>query len=221
MDEPTGNLRRPARWSPLTATGLGIAAPRARFRKTAARMTTIGLLFASAGSLLLLHLLRRDLNPIERRLSEYAIGPYGVLMTAALFAMGLALGALSVQLAAARSASGIRRLVAPLIGVAGVGLILAGIFRTGTDSLLVEIIHSRASGAAVLALTGAAVASVTGPATGRQGRASRAVTVAAVVAVAIGPILHDTRWSGIGQRVVWLALAAWLLITAWQPRTDQ
>lgn len=198
------------------ASVLGVGAPRAQSVRTAARIATIALVLASVGCLLLLHVLRRDLDPVARRLSEYAVGPYGSLMTIAFFAMGCALMALSLQVGASADSTGARRLMAPLTALAGVGLILSGIFKTATGSPLVEIIHSRASATSVLALTAAAVAS----STRRSGAAARVVTVVAVVAVAISPILHDTPWSGIGQRAVWLALAAWTLITAWQLPTD-
>jgi hypothetical membrane protein len=184
--------------------------------RIAARIAVIALLLASVGCVLLLHVLRSDLDPIARRLSEYAIGPYGWLMTAAFFAMGVALMVLSLQVGASASSTGIQRLAAPLIAVAGVGLILSGVFETATGSTLIEIIHSRASATSVLALTAAAVASSTHPASRRVDTAARVVTLVAVVALAISPILHDTPWTGIGQRFVWLALAAWLLITAWQ-----
>jgi hypothetical membrane protein len=186
--------------------------------RIAARITTIALLLISVGCLLLLHVLRSDLDPIEARLSEYAIGPYGWLMTTAFFAMGLALIALSLLIGASGNSASIQRLVAPLVALAGVGLILSGIFETATGSPVIEIIHSRASATSVLALTAAAVASSTQPASGRSGAAARLITLVAVVAVAISPILHDTPWSGIGQRVVWLALTVWLLITAWRHR---
>jgi ABC-2 type transport system ATP-binding protein len=187
--------------------------------RTAARIAAIALLLTSVGCLLLLHVLRSDLDPIEARLSEYAIGPYGALMTTAFLAMGLALIALSLLIGASGNSAGVQRLVAPLIALAGVGLILSGIFETATGSPVIEVIHSRASATSVLALTAAAVASSTRRASGRSGAVARVITLVAVVAVAISPILHDTPWSGIGQRVVWLALAAWLLITAWQQST--
>jgi hypothetical protein len=33
---------------------------------------------------------------------------------------------------------------------------------------------------------------------------------------AVSPILHDTAWTGLSQRLLWLTLLAWLLLTAWQ-----
>src|SRR6188474_1523507 len=46
-----------------------------------------------------LHVLRPDLNPIQRPTSEYAVGPYGGLMTSAFFSMSVASLALLIGLA--------------------------------------------------------------------------------------------------------------------------
>jgi hypothetical protein len=190
--------------------------------RAAARGVTIALLVGCAGCLAVLHVLRSDLDPVARRLSEYANGPYHIVMTAVFYAMGLALVTLSLQLGASR-VTGVVRLVAALIAVAGVGLVLSGVFETGSDSVLTELVHSRASGTAVLSLTIAAVLYATHPAFDairRWDGAVRIIVGVAVVAVVISPVLHDTRWSGIGQRLVWLSLTAWLLMTAWQLPTD-
>jgi hypothetical membrane protein len=190
--------------------------------RAVARGATIAFLVASAGSLAALHVLRSDLDPVARRLSEYANGPYHVVMEAVFYAMGLALVTLSLQLGTAQ-ATGVARLVAALIAVAGAGLALSGIFETGSGSALTEIVHSRASGTAVLSLTVAAVLYATHPAFAairRWDTAVRIIVGVAVVAVLVSPILHDTRWSGIGQRFVWLTLTTWLLLTAWQLPSD-
>jgi hypothetical protein len=45
-----------------------------------------------------LHFLRPDLNPISTPTSEYAVGPYGFLMTSAFFGMSLGSFALVIGL---------------------------------------------------------------------------------------------------------------------------
>jgi hypothetical membrane protein len=188
--------------------------------RAVARTITLALLLGSVGCLVALHVLRSDLDPIARRLSEYAAGPYSVLMTTVFYAMGLALAVVSAQFARPGTAA-VWRLVAALIGVAGAGLVLSGIFRTGTGSMVVEIVHSRASATAVMALTAAAAISAIHPAFAALRRWDTAVLIAvAVVAVIVSPILHDTRWSGISQRLVWFSLAAWLLMTTWRLPTE-
>lgn len=191
--------------------------------RAAARSITIGLLLGSSGCLAVLHVLRSDLDPIARRLSEYATGQHAYLMTAVFYAMGLALVTLSLQLGTWKVAGAVR-LVATLIAVAGVGLMLSGIFETGSDSALTELIHSRASGTSVLTLTVAAATYAVHPAFAQLRRwetATQIVVGMAVLAVIVSPILHNTRWSGIGQRCAWFTLTAWLLMTAWQLPTDR
>jgi hypothetical protein len=48
--------------------------------------------------LALMHLLRTDLNPVERMMSEYAVGDYGFLMTLAFLVMAVAVFALMTGL---------------------------------------------------------------------------------------------------------------------------
>jgi hypothetical membrane protein len=190
--------------------------------RAATRTVTLALLFVSGGCLVALHMVRGDLDPIARRLSEYATGPYSFVMAAVFYATGLALLTLSAQVAGAGSA-GVIRLAAALIALAGAGLVLSGVFRTGTDSMLVEIVHSRASGTSVIALTAAAALTSIHPAFDglrRWDTAARLLTAVVVVAVVVSPILHATRWAGLSQRVVWFSLAAWLLMTAWHMPTD-
>ncbi len=38
----------------------------------------------------------------------------------------------------------------------------------------------------------------------------------AAVLGALSPLLHHSSWTGMSQRLLWLALLAWLLVTAWQ-----
>jgi hypothetical protein len=49
-------------------------------------------------AIVILHVLRPDLNPIQRPTSEYAVGPYGWLMTSAFFSMSVASWALIIGL---------------------------------------------------------------------------------------------------------------------------
>jgi hypothetical protein len=38
----------------------------------------------------------------------------------------------------------------------------------------------------------------------------------ALVLGAVSPILHETSWTGLSQRLLWLTLTGWLLVAAWQ-----
>ena len=79
--------------------------------------------------LAILHLLRPDLDPTWRVISEYELGPYGFLMRAAFLALGL--GAASLTAAAfpnARSGGGYLGLA--LLALSAIGMGLAGLFVT-------------------------------------------------------------------------------------------
>lgn len=109
-----------------------------------------------------------------------------------------------------------------MIAVPGVGMIVSGIFNTdaGDPPSTTEILHSRASG---IAFTMLILAAVTSSRTQRSdlqpARFTRLTTLLPVVAAAAGGAgvaLHDTRWTGLGQRLLCIVLLAWLLLTAHQ-----
>jgi hypothetical protein len=104
---------------------------------------------------------------------------------------------------------------------AGFGMVLSGLYRTDPDGAPTtsEQVHSLASGAATMALIAAAVTSLFLARAGSPRRAIGPVGALAVAALALGaisPVLHETEWTGLGQRALWLTLVAWLLLTTWQ-----
>ncbi len=166
-------------------------------------------------------MLPNGLGPVGDRLSEYANGEFGWLMTVAFVTLGLGMVALALGLRSVNG-SGLRAWLIPAaIAVAGVGMIVAGVYPTdpfGAETAA-EAIHSRASGLASLLLIGAVCASSVerGPGGLRPERGpAGALAVASVALGCLSPILHDTRWSGLGQRLLWATLMGWLLLTAWR-----
>jgi Protein of unknown function (DUF998) len=155
-----------------------------------------------------------DLDPVGHRLSEYATEAGGGLMTAAFVVIGLGLLALAMAFWTTQAPPLPRRIVSVAVALAGIGMIVAGVFPTEPGAATVaEIIHSRASAAASLFLIGGAAVWSFWPGTDRSAVLR---TLAAVVA-ALGVLsvaLHETEVSGLGQRLLWLALIAWLVIAA-------
>jgi MFS family permease len=96
--------------------------------------TTLLAVVAMAGlsyvllALVALHVLRPDLNPISSPISEYAIGPNGLLFTSALLTWGGASLVLAFGLHWGVAPSGQSPTGLVLLVVFGVGLIVAGIF---------------------------------------------------------------------------------------------
>jgi hypothetical protein len=182
---------------------------------------------ASTTAVVLLHVLRPDLDPVRRRLSEYAVGRFGGLMTAAFVLFGCGLCALSRAVRPADATTPTLQALQVLLGIAGVGMILSGIFETQIGSPVTawrEIVHSQASALAFVALVAAAVLTATAArgamAWGPWRVAADAITVVATLSAAISPITHDGPWAGLVQRVSYLAVLCWLLVvTAATART--
>ena len=153
------------------------------------------------------------------RLSEYANGSYGSVMTVSFFTLGA--GMIVLGLGLARTTKGWPRIVPLAVIAAGCGMVVSGFFRTdpvGAPTTS-ERVHSLASGSASMLLIGAAVAFalLSGARGGR--RAIGPLSVLAFTALVLGaasPLLHETHWAGLSQRLLWLALMAWLLLAAWQ-----
>jgi len=192
--------------------------PRARWRGATRSIVPVRAAAAAtlvaAAAVLALHVLRRDLEPASHRLSEYAIGPWGWLMTSAFAALAVALWLLRRALPPAAPS----RYVRALLTIATIGFVLSAVFPTDPTrpDALRETVHTVASTGGLVALTAAALWTVT-RGTGAIGwrRAHGPAGAAAAVAtlgVLIGPLVHDSPWTGAVQRVVGLALTAWLLL---------
>ena len=65
--------------------------------KTLATATFAGMGYFGV-SLVALHFIRTDYDPVSENVSQYAIGPYGYMMTAAFFILGPAVIALAIGL---------------------------------------------------------------------------------------------------------------------------
>ncbi len=170
-----------------------------------------------------LHLLRPDLPPASHRLSEYAIGPHGWMMTTAFVALGCALAALGLALLAERP-RGITWIIPATTLAAGVGMIVSGVYETG-DLPASDSIHSLASISATVAIV--VIALVHSMPVARRwsdvplGRVGIGLALTAAGLAVIAPALHDTRWTGLGQRLLWIVLIAWLLRALWlQPSQE-
>ena len=100
-------------------------------------------------------------------------------------------------------------------------MIAAGIWRTDPDrsGATTDAIHSRASAAATLVLIGAALAwsvILRRRATPRRPDLAAGLAVLAAILGALSPALHRSALTGISQRLLWLSLLAWLILTAWR-----
>src|SRR5687768_17196097 len=95
-------------------------------------------------AIVILHFLRPDLNPINRPTSEYALGPYGFLMTTAFFSMSVASLSLVIGLYKGISPPARSRIGLILLGIWGVGVLVAMSFPIdpeGTERTITGTIH--------------------------------------------------------------------------------
>jgi hypothetical protein len=172
-------------------------------------------------ALVALHFLRPDYNPISRFVSEYAVGPYGLLMTSAFASLSLGSLALVIGLYQGVARSGRSRLGLVLLAIWGVGVLIAGIFPADLQSApetTTGRLHERASGLAFLSLILATLllswrfkqdahwSSFHRP----------AVILSLMILVALIGLflLNSTRFAGLSQRIFIIALLVWLLRTA-------
>ena len=96
-------------------------------------------------ALLLMHVLRPDYTPTSHMISDYAVGPYGWIMTTAFLALSGASLMLLLGLARSGPRSVAARLGTLLLGIASLGLLVSAIFPTdldGTSSTRTGDIHN-------------------------------------------------------------------------------
>lgn len=81
-----------------------------------------------------------------------------------------------------------------------------------------ELVHSSASALATLALVILCLAywiPTLRRAVVRPDSVGTALAVIATILSAISPLLDETRWTDLSQRLLWFALLAWPLRTTW------
>ena len=195
--------------------------PQGSGRATGVSLAAIVLVLACFGAMVLLHVVRTDLDPVRQVMSEYANGRFGWFMTAAFYAMGLACIALAVRLGRAMMRSRLSVAVRVLLGLGGLGLILAGVFeveRPAVPDTVNEIIHSDATLTAfTLIITAMLLFAIVCRRDPRWSDFRVIATVLAIIAAAAGafsPFAGQTTWSGLAQRVLGLTVVSWLLLCA-------
>ena len=73
-------------------------APDKAVRATGASLIAVVLVAICFAAMVLLHVVRTDLDPVRQVMSEYANGRFGYLMTAAFYAIGLSSVVLALRL---------------------------------------------------------------------------------------------------------------------------
>jgi hypothetical protein len=134
--------------------------PVARHTAAIAMVALIGIGYCLA-IIVVMHFLRPDYNPTRNTISEYAIGPYGILMISGLFALGLGSFAVVIGLYQGLSQPARSWVGLLLLGLWAVGTIVGAIFPTdlqGAPKTPSGSIHGTASFLSIIGLVSGTIA---------------------------------------------------------------
>lgn len=203
----------------------GISLP--AFESRVDLLMTATLVFAGLFTSLIvaLHFLRSDLNPVSRTTSEYAVGSYGFVMTAAFICMIVMSLALVTLLAAELPAEDQSRTGVWLLGIWIIGAILAAIFPIdpeGPGDTTAGTIHRIAATVGFLSFSVGAL--LISRAFGRVAswqqfhRYARALAVAMLVGYVIMMVMLITEagYAGLVQRILLVTIVAWMVLVVWR-----
>jgi Protein of unknown function (DUF998) len=199
--------------------------PRRPHRATGASLIVLICLGVTAGGILLLHLLRRDIDPLRDVMSHYANGPDGPLMSIVFYAFGVSAIAMGVRLRTGIDRRGVTRPVPWLLILAGSSLLVAGVFevdRPTDPETTGEVIHSNTAVAAFILLVAAmvlfAVACRRDERWSSMRRTSLALALIATGAAVATQFGRAAGTAGAMQRLLAGAVLVWLVLVAMHVR---
>lgn len=174
-----------------------------------------------------LHWLRPDVDPASRVTSEYAVGPFGGLMTSAYLAFSVALAALAAGVARALSPPGRMPAGAVLLVLAALATAVAGFFPVDVGEARPITMHGWVHrGAAIVAFMSMSVAPLllagrfrTQPEWKRLAGFSRLIGATSLTGfVAIQLFLLEQGLAGGAQRIILAFVVGWMLAVAFRLR---
>ena len=187
---------------------------------------SLGCLIYAALALVALHILRPDLTPRTNFISNYAVGPYGWVMTSCFCAMSLGVTLLAIGLISQGMPNLLARIVVALLLIAGVGLLGAAIFPTdlpGAPYTRAGDIHEKSFLINVSSLLLATVAFALGYSRDSRWCPHTRVLAMLSVATCLAFIvqfltLHKGAPYGLANRLFALTLLTWLTFVAFGMR---
>ena len=187
-------------------------------------LITIGGIVYFVVAVIVLHFLRPEYNPINHAVSNYAVGPYGYLMTAAFYALALSVFALALSLFRNIALTNLSRVAILLLCLASSGMVVMGVFPGDVHALhppatITGVIHWTAAGTSFLSIMIAAFLLSSFFKTDERWQVfQRPCFILALVMVG-ALLLYGTLaligWIGIGQRIYIAVCLLWLLVLAW------
>ncbi len=170
-----------------------------------------------------LHVLRPEYNPVNHAVSNYAVGPYGYLMTAAFYALALSVFALAIGLARSMALTAQAQVSVLLLIIASICIIVMGIFPGDVHALhppatITGVIHWTAAGVSFSSIMIAAFLLSNCFKTDVRWRACQhpcfVLALAMVGALLLYGVLALVGWIGVGQRIYIAVSLMWLLLIA-------
>ena len=173
-----------------------------------------------------LHFLRTDVNPMVEPVSNYAVGPYGFLSTAANIGSGLAALALTLGLYLSIAPPASSRVGIFLIGIFGVSEMLAAIFPidVGAQATTIGTIHNIVGNIAFFGFLAAVILLSWSMGKDEQWRSLRRPALAlafVVLGMAVLTIVGANIGIGfgVGQRLFNVTSMGWMLLVALRLRS--
>jgi hypothetical membrane protein len=172
-------------------------------------------------SIAALHFVRPDVNPALEPISNYAVGPYGFLFTAADIGGGLAALALVFGLYLGIAPRGRSYVGLVLLGLYGISVLLAGIFPidVGGEATTVGAIHNVVGNILFFGFPIAVILLSLGMGKDERWRSFRRPALALSIVVVLTVILTMVGFNlgigfGVTQRIANVAALAWMLVVA-------
>ena len=168
-----------------------------------------------------LHFLRPDVNPVVEPMSNYAVGPYGFLFTAADIGYGLAALALTLGLYLGIAPPGRSYVGLSLLGLYGVSELLGGIFPidVGGETTTAGAIHNIVGNIAFIGFPIAVILLSLGMGKDERWRSFRLPALALAGVVVLTVVLTMVGFNigigfGVTQRIANVATMLWMLVVA-------
>jgi hypothetical protein len=168
-----------------------------------------------------LHFVRPDVNPVLEPMSNYAVGPYGFLLTAADIGGGLAALALTFGLYWGIAPPGRSYVGLFLLGLYGVSVLLAGIFPidVGGEATTVGTIHNIVGNISFFGFPIAVILLSLGMGKDERWRSFRRPALALSLVVVLTAILTIVGFNlgigfGVTQRIANVAALVWMIVLA-------
>jgi len=190
-----------------------------------ATFTVLGILYFFA-AVTTEELLRPLYDPVQRTISELAVGPFGFLQTSAFVVLGLSLLALQHGLARSVRRSALSQVAFVLIALCGVAAFLAAAFPTNLKGAVVTVAGQIHESAADFGYAGLIVAIILLTVHFRRDERWRAHFGASFSLAVLGAgssifmgATSGSDLSGLSQRLMVVPLLLWVVLTALRMRS--